>query len=277
VAFLFLHITFVFSGQHAVQVIVARVMGQWWEHGGHGEEEDDVFSLAEEKRTESDTRKSDSELWQAVCHMMNLRMFAAVCHGSLLVFWVNCVRQILDQCHDNNAVKHLEDNAFIKSPQREQDLIDEEELRCSKQDLLLRNDKGAEKLKHNWFFGRPWCGCVWPTESKSDQLTLPLWARVHQDWNHSYNQWGFVFLGLYDNLKWSDAATNADEQLHIRGWSTIANDDLIRNVLGLVSLVIGGCTGCFGLMLVECFVAHDPLDNGAISTTMTNTHHIAFM
>jgi hypothetical protein len=34
-----------------------------------------------------------------------------------------------------------------------------------------------------------------------------------------------------------------------RGWSTIINDDLVMNVLSLMSLVIGGLTGCVGLAL----------------------------
>jgi hypothetical protein len=34
-----------------------------------------------------------------------------------------------------------------------------------------------------------------------------------------------------------------------RGWSTIINDDLVMNVLSLMSLVIGGLTGSVGLAL----------------------------
>ena len=36
-----------------------------------------------------------------------------------------------------------------------------------------------------------------------------------------------------------------------KGWSIIISDDLISNVLSLFSLIIGGLTGCVGLVLNE--------------------------
>ena len=63
-----------------------------------------------------------------------------------------------------------------------------------------------------------------------------------------FNQWSFTYIGLY-NYDFMEAGKRATELLEIRGWTNIATDDLLNNVLNIFSLVIGGCTGCFGILI----------------------------
>eukprot|EP00934_Nitzschia_sp_Nitz4_P004156 Nitzschia sp. Nitz4//scaffold153_size53422//13539//19613//NITZ4_006760-RA/size53422-processed-gene-0.20-mRNA-1//-1//CDS//3329537259//4146//frame0 len=69
---------------------------------------------------------------------------------------------------------------------------------------------------------------------------------------YRFNPWGFTYVGLYGyNLM--DAGLHATELFEKRGWTTIVSDDLVPNVLLLITLVIGGVTGVFahGLESIE--------------------------
>jgi len=60
--------------------------------------------------------------------------------------------------------------------------------------------------------------------------------------------WAYPYVGLYHyGLK--EAGHKANELFDKRGWSRIVTDDLITSVLFLCSLVIGGVSGCFSVML----------------------------
>jgi hypothetical protein len=49
-----------------------------------------------------------------------------------------------------------------------------------------------------------------------------------------------------------EAGEKSSALLRARGWSAIMLDDyLISNALLLTSLVIGGCTGCFEMFVVD--------------------------
>jgi len=63
-----------------------------------------------------------------------------------------------------------------------------------------------------------------------------------------FNSWAFTYVGLY-GYGLLDGGSHATELFEKRGWTMIVADDLIPNVLLMVSLVIGGVTGCFGFML----------------------------
>jgi len=54
-----------------------------------------------------------------------------------------------------------------------------------------------------------------------------------------------------------------------RGWENIVNDDLIPNILLMVSLLIGGTTGCFAVLLENT--------EGSNLTSMTNPSLTAFL
>lgn len=64
----------------------------------------------------------------------------------------------------------------------------------------------------------------------------------------SFTPWAFTYVGMYHyGLK--DAGHNANELFDRRGWSRIVTDDLISSVLAMVSLVIGGLSGSFAVIL----------------------------
>ena len=64
----------------------------------------------------------------------------------------------------------------------------------------------------------------------------------------SFTPWAFTYVGMYHyGLK--EAGHKANELFRNRGWSRIVTDDLISSVLAMVSLVIGGLTGSFAVIL----------------------------
>lgn len=64
----------------------------------------------------------------------------------------------------------------------------------------------------------------------------------------SFTPWAFTYVGLYHyGLKESGHKVN--ELFDRRGWSRIVTDDLIPSVLTMVSLVIGGLSGSFAVIL----------------------------
>eukprot|EP00585_Thalassiosira_rotula_P008777 CAMPEP_0196138668 /NCGR_PEP_ID=MMETSP0910-20130528/6224_1 /TAXON_ID=49265 /ORGANISM="Thalassiosira rotula, Strain GSO102" /LENGTH=764 /DNA_ID=CAMNT_0041399295 /DNA_START=234 /DNA_END=2528 /DNA_ORIENTATION=+ len=64
----------------------------------------------------------------------------------------------------------------------------------------------------------------------------------------SFTPWAFTYVGLYHyGLK--EAGHKANELFETRGWSRIVTDDLISSVLAMVSLVIGGLSGSFAVIL----------------------------
>lgn len=63
-----------------------------------------------------------------------------------------------------------------------------------------------------------------------------------------FNKWNYVYVGLY-GYSYTEAGHKVMSLFAQRGWTTIINDDLVTNVLSLMSLVIGCLTGCVGLAL----------------------------
>jgi len=64
----------------------------------------------------------------------------------------------------------------------------------------------------------------------------------------TFTPWAYPYIGLYHyGLK--EAGHKANELFDKRGWSRIVTDDLITSVLFLSSLVIGGLTGCFAVVV----------------------------
>ena len=77
-----------------------------------------------------------------------------------------------------------------------------------------------------------------------------------------FNPWALTYVGLY-GYSLLDAGRNATELFDKRGWTTIVSDDLVANVLLMFSIVVGGVTGCFGMLLqgigeVEFSSLHEP-------------------
>eukprot|EP00978_Attheya_sp_CCMP212_P023950 scaffold74372_cov57-Attheya_sp.AAC.4 len=65
---------------------------------------------------------------------------------------------------------------------------------------------------------------------------------------YTCNAWSFTFIGLY-GYGFVDAGHNAIDLFRKRGWTSIVTDDLIPTVLLMVSLVIGGVTGGFAMLI----------------------------
>ena len=76
------------------------------------------------------------------------------------------------------------------------------------------------------------------------------------------NAWGFTYIGLY-GYGFLDASYHASELFEKRGWTVIVSDDLVPNILLVVSLVIGGVTGSFAHLIshlvgLEVSSLHEP-------------------
>lgn len=65
-----------------------------------------------------------------------------------------------------------------------------------------------------------------------------------------FNAWSFTYIGLY-GYGLVDAAIHSTELFEKRGWTTIVSDDLVPNVLSMISLGIGGLTGMVAYLLEQ--------------------------
>jgi hypothetical protein len=86
-----------------------------------------------------------------------------------------------------------------------------------------------------------------------------------QDILEYFNKWAFVYVGLY-GYSYIEAGKNVMKLFEDRGWEAVIADDLVGNTLTLSSLMVGGLTGCCGLILnsnVDWFE-----DNGSKNATI---------
>lgn len=63
-----------------------------------------------------------------------------------------------------------------------------------------------------------------------------------------FNKWAFIYVGLY-GYSYLEAGKNVITLFRNRGWDAIIADDLIGNVLLLVSIIVGGITGVVGIIV----------------------------
>ena len=63
-----------------------------------------------------------------------------------------------------------------------------------------------------------------------------------------FNKWAFVYVGLY-GYGYLEAGKNVMTLFQNRGWEAIIADDLVGNTMFLVSVIVGGITGCVGLVI----------------------------
>lgn len=63
-----------------------------------------------------------------------------------------------------------------------------------------------------------------------------------------FSPWSFTYVGLY-GYGLMDAGLHSAELFEKRGWTTIVSDDLVPNVLLLITLTISGLTGMFAHLL----------------------------
>lgn len=65
-----------------------------------------------------------------------------------------------------------------------------------------------------------------------------------------FNKWAYIYIGLY-GYDYLTAGRKVVTLFQNRGWSTVISDDLVARALGWVALLIGGLTGCFGVLLAS--------------------------
>lgn len=64
----------------------------------------------------------------------------------------------------------------------------------------------------------------------------------------TFTPWAFTYIGLY-HYSLKDSGHKVNELFDRRGWSRLVTDDLIPSVLTMVSLVIGGLSGSFAVIM----------------------------
>lgn len=62
-----------------------------------------------------------------------------------------------------------------------------------------------------------------------------------------FNKWAFIYVGIY-GMSYCESGSNVMQLFANRGWEAIIADDLVGNTLFLVSLIVGGLTGCVGMI-----------------------------
>lgn len=80
------------------------------------------------------------------------------------------------------------------------------------------------------------------------------------------NKWAYVYVGLY-GFGYLEAGREVINLFQQRGWTAIITDDLVDNVLWMMSLAIGLVVG-----LLALFIGADPLSNAGVD----NAGMIAF-
>ena len=74
-----------------------------------------------------------------------------------------------------------------------------------------------------------------------------------------FNKWAYIYVGLY-GYSYIEAGKNVFTLFKNRGWDAIIADDLIGNVLFLVSIVVGILSGVVAIILER---SSGVLDNSA--------------
>jgi len=65
-----------------------------------------------------------------------------------------------------------------------------------------------------------------------------------------FSPWSFTYVGLY-GYNIMDAGSKSAELFEKRGWTTIVSDELVPNVLFLITLAITGLSGVFAHFLQQ--------------------------
>mmetsp|Transcript_13595 Transcript_13595/g.37566 ORF Transcript_13595/g.37566 Transcript_13595/m.37566 type:complete len:1008 (-) Transcript_13595:126-3149(-) len=70
------------------------------------------------------------------------------------------------------------------------------------------------------------------------------------NWLRSCSRWAFTYIGMY-GYPFHEAGKRALHLFEARGWMEVVDDPLILNVLLMASVVIGGSTGVFAVVVEE--------------------------
>ncbi|KAL7539327.1 hypothetical protein ACHAXR_009184 [Thalassiosira sp. AJA248-18] len=79
---------------------------------------------------------------------------------------------------------------------------------------------------------------------------LDCLLRCLEDALEYFNKFAYIYVGMY-GYSYLEAGKNVMTLFKQKGWTIIISDNLISNVLSLFCLIIGGLTGCVGLIMNE--------------------------
>lgn len=74
--------------------------------------------------------------------------------------------------------------------------------------------------------------------------------RCLEDILEYFNKFAYIYVGMY-GYSYLEAGKNVMTLFQQKGWSIIISDNLVSNVLSLFCLIVGGLTGCVGLVMNE--------------------------
>ena len=110
-----------------------------------------------------------------------------------------------------------------------------------------------------------------PTEENNSLMTLhecihciqTCMTNLVESLARRFSPWSFTYVGLY-GYSIMDAGLRSSELFEKRGWTTIVSDELVPNVLLLITLAITGLTGVFAHLLdsferLSLTASHEPL------------------
>jgi hypothetical protein len=79
-------------------------------------------------------------------------------------------------------------------------------------------------------------------------------ARLLEDVIEYFNQWAYVFVGIY-GYSYLESGRRVMELFRARGWTSIITNNLVGYVLGFTNVAVAILTGICG-MIMESFVSH---------------------
>ena len=202
----------VFTG--IIQAVVAGSIGNWWY------EPESVNACC--------SNASRTPLVRALTSS-----FGSICCGSLLVKPIQFFKNLMAICcFANNS------SGILHNPKQHH------------REKSSKGDGGGRKRRSN-VRHRPQAA-----ESASTGCCGPCgrmrryFLRALDSLCKIFNHWAFVNIGLYNYNFW-DSGKKASALFNTRGWTGIVSNRVVHNVLVMTSIVIGLCTGLFGLIVEE--------------------------
>lgn len=79
---------------------------------------------------------------------------------------------------------------------------------------------------------------------------LECLARILDDVMEYFNQWAYVFVGIY-GYSYLDSGRKVMELFRAKGWTTIISDNLVHYVLGCVTMGMGITNGILAIGILQ--------------------------
>lgn len=105
-----------------------------------------------------------------------------------------------------------------------------------------------------------------PSSIPSDPSKSSVLGRLYQLLRYC-NRWSYTYIGMY-GYSFAKGGEKAIQLFETREWLEVVNENLPRTVLLMASLMIGGSTGCFAVLVEEV--------NGVDFSTLDQPIAVAF-